>query len=115
MSYCYFCHWGWPPEIAAIYTRAKEALGGDEHPLHYGPAHAVWEDENFDAAECCIENFDRYVQDTDPDLTGHEKAVVMQSLVELAALPMELRVPPESFNWDDLPSDHPPPWRGVKL
>lgn len=78
---------GWPKPVADIYQKALQALDGYESPLHYGPAHIVWDDENFDSAEWCLENFDKYKGDySDADL-----AIVKKSLEELVALPLETR------------------------
>lgn len=111
MSYCYFCYHGWPPEIAAIYSEALAKLDGHESPLHFGPAHIVWEDENFDSAQWCLDNFDEYTS----DYTKEEMDVVRESLVQLAALPDSLKHPPPGFEDDDEnPDKYPPPWKGVK-
>lgn len=82
---CWYCHWGWPKPIADIYTDALEKLGGDESPLHFGPAHIVWEDENFGSAQWCINHFNEYRG----DYSDAALDVVMESLQRLAALPQE--------------------------
>ena len=99
MSICWYCYHGWPKPVAEIYKRALADLDGDESPLHYGPGHIVWEDENFDSAEWCLEHFDEYKFDhSESDLV-----IVRRSLEELAALPLEVRdgVP------DDYDGEHP--------
>ncbi len=110
MSICWYCHWGWAKPVAEIYRRAVEKLDGDNDPLHFGPAHVVWEDENFDLAEACIETFDRWSD----HLNEHEREVVMQSLVELAALSLEVReIVPADYDGRN-PQNYPPP-EGVEV
>ena len=106
MGICWYCHWGWPKPVADIYSRACVALGDEDgHALHYGPAHIVWEDENFGSAEWCLEHFDEYSE----NLSDTEKTVVRQSLVELVALPLDVRdVEPEDYD-DEHPALFPPP------
>ena len=84
---CWYCHWGWAKPVAEIYRRAVDKLEGYDDPLHFGPSHIVWEDENFDCAEGCLEHFDNYRG----DYSDEQLEVVRQSLVELAALPMDER------------------------
>lgn len=100
---CWYCHWGWPKAVADIYLKAKGELGF-ENALHYGPAHVVWEDENFDRAEWCLENFEKY----SGELSEKEAAVVRRSLEELAALPLSERcVEPEDYD-GEAPENFPP-------
>jgi hypothetical protein len=97
---CWFCKHGWPKPIRDIYDDAVRLLAGDRWPLHYGPAHVVWEDENFDAAEWCLENFERFKG----DYGEGQLAVVKESLERLVEVPMEIRaMPTEDF-------DPPPEW-----
>lgn len=56
----YFSYWGWPKQIADIYDEAVRRLNVNEHPLLFGPAHIVWEDENFSHYQHCLNNFDEY-------------------------------------------------------
>ena len=95
MGICWYCYWGWPKIVAKIYQRALTKLEGDESPLHYGPAHIVWSDENFDSAEWCLEHFDDYKSDySDSDLM-----IVRESLEELAKLPLDIRcIQPEDYD-----------------
>jgi hypothetical protein len=113
---CWFCYWGWPLPIAEVFRRAFDAietLGEDgETRLCYGPAHVVWEDENFDLAEDCIAECD------DPDFAEWPPEVlriVRQSLRELAAVPDEYKRPPAGYD-GDRPEDFPPPagWKMVR-
>lgn len=102
---CWYCHWGWPKAISDIYNAAIEKLNGEESPLHYGPAHVVWEDENFDSAQWCIDNFDTY----SGDLSEYEKAVVLWSLKQLLLLPENI-INSEPENYDgEHPENFPPP------
>ena len=87
MGICWYCHWGWAKPVAEIYQEALKRLNGYASPLHFGPAHIVWEDENFDSAEWCLENFDNYKGDYTPE----ELEIVKWSLVELAKLPLDDR------------------------
>lgn len=103
---CYFCHWGWPPEIQAVYERGLEAAG--HSAMHFGPAHVVWEDENFDSAQWCIDHFDNHSEKLD----DVQRAAVLRSLQELVALPDPLKTSPEGYVLEDDtdPADFPPPW-----
>lgn len=95
MGICWYCHWGWAKPVAEIYKKALRALDGDKWPLHFGPSHIVWEDENFDRAEWCLEHFDEYKG----DYSDVELEIVKQSLKELASLPEDVRcVEPEDYD-----------------
>src|SRR3990167_11306752 len=87
MGTCWYCYWGWPKTVADIYDRALIDLGGNESPLKYGPSHIVWSDENFDSAEWCLENFEKYVG----DYSDKELDIVRRSLVELSDVPINTR------------------------
>jgi hypothetical protein len=101
----WYCHWGWPKAVAEIYLKAKEDLGGYESALHYGPAHVVWEDENFNCAQSCLDDFEKYRGELNDD----EAAIVRRSLEELAALPESVRcAEPEDYD-NEHPEDFPPP------
>lgn len=117
MGYCWYCHWGWSEPVAEIYRQAVEMLGGNEHPLHYGPAHIVWEDENFETCflRSCIKYFDDWA---DPHgLTEKELRVVMWSLEQMLALPEEQRcIEPEEYaSSGGHPSDFPPRCKTVRV
>ena len=90
--------------MAEIYQSALRELAGDESPLHYGPSHIVWDDENFHAGEWCLEHFDEYRG----DYSLAELAIVRKSLEELSRLPLSIRcIEPEEY--DDLhPELYPP-------
>lgn len=106
---CWYCYWGWPEVIYEIYMRAANEIGSD--PLHWGPAHVVWEDENFTSAERCLENFEEFRG----KCTDEELAVVRRSLEELAEVPLEIRDIAKEYedaaedNPNIHPKDYPPP------
>jgi hypothetical protein len=109
MSFCWWCHWGWPQEIYSIYDDALRKLDGDDSPLLYGPAHIVWCDENWDSAQWCLDHFD------DPPLsryTDDDLEIVRTSLAELLLVPDEFKSEPDGFVGYD-PQAYPPPkhWR----
>ncbi len=83
MGICWYCYWGWPKLVAEIYQKALKDLNGYDFPLQFGPGHIVWSDENFDSAEWCLENFDKYKG----DYSDEELTIVKWSLEELASFP----------------------------
>jgi len=110
MGFCWDCYWGWPKAVADIYDKALADLGGNESPLHFGPAHIVWGDENFDSADWCLEHFDEHRG----MMTAEDAAIVKRSLEELAKIPLEERcVEPDDYD-DEHPELFPPP-RGVEM
>ena len=111
MGICWYCYWGWAKPVAEIYTAALEALGGDSDPLHFGPAHIVWEDENWDSARWCLDNFEKYPGDN----SAEELAIVRWSLEELEKLPIEQReIEPEDYDGQH-PERYPPTVEVVKV
>ena len=109
---CCFCSWGWPEPIAKIYLKAVadlEDLGWDLSSLHFGPAHTVWEDSNFDLAQSCIDDFEKYSR----DFTAPELEIVLRSLRELLDVPDELKECPEWYDGNEPRLRNPFP--GVKL
>jgi hypothetical protein len=100
---CWYCHWGWPRPVADIYIKAVREIG-DYGPMHYGPGHVVWNDENFDSAQWCLATFERYSGNYSPD----DLLIVRRSLEELAALPQSAWdiEPPEYDGMN--PQDYPP-------
>jgi hypothetical protein len=80
--------------------------------MHFGPAHIVWEDENFEThhIQRCLDNFDRYSE----DLTEKQREVVRWSLEEMLKIPEHIRNPEP----DDYDNEHPelyPPAEGVEM
>ena len=104
MGYCYWCYYGWPRPIRDIFDQALGKLGGDDGPLHFGPAHIVWEDENFDSAQRCLDRFEEYGE----HLTDQQREVVRWSLEQLLAVPDEFKREPEGYDGEN-PEDYPPP------
>ena len=101
---CYWCYWGWPKLISDIFNEAVAKLDGNDDSLIYGPAHIVWDDENFDSAQMCLDHFNEYAE----DLTDYEKSVVRDSLEKLLVVPDEFKEEPEDY--DGLhPEWFPPP------
>jgi hypothetical protein len=105
MSICYWCYWGWPKPIQDIYNDALEKLEGDDSPLKGGPGHVVWSDENWDLAQHCLDNFDKYGAE---DLTDKEKEVVRESLEKLLLVPDEFKNEPDGYDGEN-PRLFPPP------
>ena len=111
MGICWHCYWGWPKAVKDIYDEAVAMLDGDMAPLLYGPAHVVWEDENWDFVQECLETFDEQQNDFSQD----DLAVVRWSLEELAKVPLEERdLCPEDYD-DEHPKDFPPPEGSVMV
>lgn len=110
MSVCWYCYWGWAKPVAEIYKISVEMLGGDDSPLHYGPSHIVWADENWGSAEWCLKHFDEYKG----DILAEDLRTIKWSLEELAKLPMEVReIVPDDY--DDMHPENYPPAEGVKV
>jgi len=105
MGECWYCYWGWAKPVKKIFDEASEKLQGD-HFLCYGPAHIVWDDENFDdsSIKFCIDNFDKYAD----KLNTEEKEIVMWSLTELIKVPVAERcIVPEEYA-EEHPENFPP-------
>ena len=111
MSICWYCYWGWAKPVAEIYKKALEKLDGNWGLLHFGPSHLVWEDENFDSAEWCLEHFDDYTE----GYTKEEAAVVKWSLQELVKIPIKQRcIEPEDYDGEH-PENYPPDCEVVRF
>jgi hypothetical protein len=102
---CWFCYWGWPQPVADIFNEAKRQLGGNDSPLLWGPAHIVWEDENFDSAEWCLETWEGNVPFSKYE--EFELDVVRESLEKLVLVPKKYRKLPGE--WEDDVVNSPPP------
>jgi hypothetical protein len=97
---CWYCYWGWARPVADIYDAALAKLGGNESPLHFGPAHIVWGDENFGDAsiQWCLDNFASLSRSQSPE----DLVVVRWSLEELAKLPSASReIEPDDYDGSD--------------
>jgi hypothetical protein len=105
MGICWYCYWGWPKKVYDIYAKAVDDLDCNTSSLHFGPSHIVWDDENFDSAEWCLEHFNEYKN----GYSNEELEIVKHSLEELAKLPLKERcVEPEDYD-DEHPELYPPP------
>lgn len=101
---CYWCYWGWPKPLRDIYNHALKRLHGLADPLLFGPAHLVWEDENFDQAQWCLKHFNQKQY----DYSTEQLQIVKESLQQVAKLPNYLKQPPDNFD-DQHPENFPPP------
>jgi hypothetical protein len=104
MGYCWYCTYGWPKQIADIYHRHEPTAG--ESAMHYGPAHVVWDDENFEreSVQWCLDHFDDYRGDH----SNEALEAVRKSLVELLELPDDVLVPRPDYD-NEHPDEFPPP------
>jgi hypothetical protein len=107
---CWYCHWGWSNPVADIYEKYLPLAG--EPAMHYGPAHIVWDDENFKRSlvQACLDDWDEWVQKYRDDENGYslpELAYVKASLVDLLALDDAVLSPAPDDGWDN-PAAHPP-------
>lgn len=106
MGACWYCHWGWSKKVKDIYDNYI-ADGFMYEAMHFGPAHIVWEDENFnrESVQFCLDNFDKYKRDFDEDSMKSVRA----SLEDLLKLTDE-ELDPEPDDYDgENPEDFPPP------
>ena len=121
MGICWYCHWGWAKPVLDIYLEAKRRLGEVAirgtgfDPLLWGPSHIVWEDENFDSPEWCLDHFNDF--NYGDKYTADQLAVVRWSLEELAKLPLDQRCvePKEYRDTDETHPENFPPAAGVVM
>jgi len=109
---CWYCHWGWSKPVAEIYQ--KHAAVAGESAMHYGAAHIVWDDENFERehVQWCLDNFEKYKRD---DASDAENDAVRQSLIDLLALPDAVLAPcPDDYD-DEHPDKYPPAMETVHV
>ena len=102
---CWYCFWGWSKEVVDIYEKYIYVAG--EFAMHYGAAHIVWDDENFERehVQWSLDHFDEYKRE---DCTEEENEAVRQSLIELLELPDSLLAPePEDYDGEH-PENYPP-------
>lgn len=121
---CWWCYWGWPEAINAIYLRAKADIddllqaseendwtswpgepSSGEHALEFGPAHIVWSDENWDSAEWCLKECDEPGRE---DWNQDALEIVRSSLRQLMMVPERFKTVPEGYD-DEHPENFPPP------
>ena len=102
---CWYCFWGWSKEVVDIYEKYIDVAG--ESAMHYGAAHIVWDDENFERehVQSCLDTFDEWKRE---DSSEQENEAVRQSLLDLLKLPDNI-LAPEPSNYDGInPEDYPP-------
>lgn len=105
MGICWYCHWGWSKPVVDIYRRYL-AIAGEE-AMHYGAAHIVWDDENFERehVQWCLDHFEQYKRD---DATDAENDAVRDSLIALLAL-SDGELAPKPADYDNEHPDLFPP------
>ena len=109
MGICWYCYWGWAKPVVDVYEEAVRRLGGDSDPLHFGPSHIVWEDENFEDRniDYCLSLIETEGQTF--NLAQETLSVVRWSLEELRRIPERSRDPmPDDYD-DEHPELFPPP------
>ncbi len=102
---CWYCYYGWPRLIRDIYDKYINVAG--ESAMHYGAAHIVWDDENFERhhIQWCLDNFEKYKHD---EASDDENLAVKQSLIDMLALPDEI-LEAEPRDYDGIhPENYPP-------
>lgn len=104
MMICWFCWWGWHPQVKAIFDEAVAQIG--DQPLLHGPSHVVWSNENFDSAQWCLDHFGEY---NCVIFSYSDLAIVRQSLERLVKLPAEFKVEPADYDGKH-PENYPPFW-----
>jgi len=81
----------WPPAVWAIYERhcrAIDQLGfNGELEMGYGPAHLVWDDENWRCIQFCLDECEGW---TRREVSAEVLAIVRQSLLDLLQLGPEV-------------------------
>ena len=105
MGICWYCTWGWSKPVVEIYQRFAPVAGWAA--MHYGAAHIVWDDENFERehVQSCLDDFDKYKRDY---CTPAENDAVRESLIALLALPDDVLAPcPDDYD-NENPSAYPP-------
>lgn len=103
--HCWYCYWGWSKQVVDIYKKYLSIAGNDA--MHYGAAHIVWDDENFERHHIiwCLNNFERYKHENSSD---EENEAVRQSLKDLLELDDDILNPePEEYDGEN-PKNYPP-------
>ena len=107
---CWYCYWGWPRPVWEIYRKYEELAG--ESAMKYGPAHVVWEDENFEDEHIanCLEDARNGIgwHQGDAEESPEDKAAVIRSLEELLAVPLCIRMCVPTDYDDENPENFPP-------
>ncbi len=102
---CWYCYWGWPQQIVDIYNRYIDIAG--ESAMHYGAAHIVWDDENFEREHIqeCLDTFEQWKRE---DSTDEENEAVRQSLLNMLKLDDSI-LEAEPKDYDGIhPENYPP-------
>jgi hypothetical protein len=102
---CWYCYWGWSKPVKDIYNKYINIAG--ESAMHYGAAHIVWDDENFEREHIkwCLDNFEIGKRE---DSTDEENKATKQSLIDLLELPDDILCP-EPEDYDGIhPENYPP-------
>ena len=104
---CWYCYWGWSKAVRDVYNKYIEIAG--DSAMHYGAAHIVWDNENFERChvQWCLDNFEKHRRE---DCTNEENEAVKQSLIDLLKLPDNILSPmPEEYEAGDSgPENYPP-------
>jgi hypothetical protein len=123
MGICWYCCWGWPRVVRAIYEKYSRLVSDASHVLDYGPGHIVWADENFETEhiQWCLDNAEewrehkwdeKWPQNMKSDgllLEDRDFHLAIESLRELLAIPESVRCC-EPRDYDERnPENYPPP------
>lgn len=102
---CWYCYWGWSKQVKEIYNKYLDVAGEDA--MHYGAAHIIWDDENFERehVQWCLDNFDKYKREDSSEI---ENEAVKQSLIDLLKLPDEILNPEPKDYGGEHPELFPP-------
>jgi hypothetical protein len=103
--FCWYCYWGWSKQVVEIYNKYGPIAGYEA--MHYGAAHIIWDDENFEREniQWCLDNFEKYKRE---ESTENQNKAVKNSLIELLKLDDNIRCPePEDYDGEN-PHNFPP-------
>lgn len=111
MGICWYCHWGWSKAVVDIYKKYLAIAG--EGAMHFGPAHIVWEDENFERehVQWCFDHFDDGTENPDEDddvFTAAQYTAVRHSLEDLLLLDDDHLSPEPRDYGGENPDNFPP-------
>lgn len=114
MGICWYCYYGWSKQVADVDDKYLALT--NEEVMHYGPAHIVWDDENFEmgSIQYCIDSAGKWNEEWNKGRFADEDvALVVESLKELMLIPEEIRCCcPEDYD-DENPDKFPP--SGVEM
>jgi len=112
MSDCWYCHWGWPAQVANIFWRYEPDAG--TIGMMEGPATVVWGDENFTdhAIDYCLQQCrDKVVKE---HWTPETIQLIRRSLEDLRKFPEHIRCCEPVAYEGKRPQDFPPP-NGIEM